>query len=138
MPPRVRMSLAVMMLVFLLIPALALYRELSRRSDIWWTPQALLVPLSESSDRVEVYVRGKRLISLLQAGQLRTTGDAPSNVLTTSDIGFRFNNWDRVRAQQRPLLLWSAAVIGAGAVVFLLLISGRLAYRGEREGASQS
>src|SRR5438552_7944022 len=131
MPPRVRMSLAVMMVV-LLIPALALYRELSRRSDIWWTPQALLVPLSESSDRVEVYVRGKRLISLLQAGQLRTTADAPSNVLTTSDIGFRFNNLDRVRAHERPLLLWYAAVIGAGAVVFLLLISGRLAYRGAK------
>src|SRR5438552_13424964 len=98
MPPRVRMSLAVMMVV-LLIPALALYRELSRRSDIWWTPQALLVPLSESSDRVEVYVRGKRLISLLQAGQLRTTGDASTNGLTASDVGFRFKNWDGVGAQ---------------------------------------
>jgi len=127
-----------MMLVVLLIPALALYRELSRRSDIWWTPQALLVPLSESSDRVEVYVRGKRLISLLEAGQLRTTGDASTNVLITSDIGFRFNNWDRVRAQQRPLFLWYAAVVGAVAIVFLLLISGRLAYRGEKEVASQS
>src|SRR5207244_9489609 len=82
-PPRVRMSLAVMMLVFLLIPALALYRELSRRSDIWWTPQALLVPLSESSDRVEVYVRGKRLISLLPAGQLRTTGDRARDGLSS-------------------------------------------------------
>lgn len=137
MPPRNRMFFAVLMLVLLFIPAVALFRELSRRSDIWWTPQALLVPLSESSDRVEVYVRGKRLISLLQAGQLRTTGDAPTSVLTTSDIGFRFNNWDRVRAQQRPLLLWYAAVVGAGAIVLLLLISGRLAYRGEKEVASQ-
>ncbi|HEX9220237.1 MAG TPA: hypothetical protein VF858_07100, partial [Gemmatimonadaceae bacterium] len=74
----------------------------------------------------------------LQAGQLRTTGDASTSVLTTSDIGFRFNNWDRVRAQQRPLFLWYAAVVGAGAIVFLLLISGRLPYRGEKEVASQS
>jgi len=126
------MIFATMMLALLLIPGVALYSELSRRSDIWWTPRTMLVPLAESGDRVEVYVRGKSLGSLLEAGQLRIADDVSGNVLSTSDVGFRFNNWQRVRTQRLPVLLVYAAMIGAVAVLFLLFVTNRLAYRGER------
>ena len=55
------------------------------------------------------------------------------SVLTTSDIGLRFNNRDRVRVGRFPLLLGNAAVCGAIALMFLLILTGRLDYRGERE-----
>ena len=71
MPPRARMTLATMSVVFFLIPAVALYSELSKRSDIWWTPLPLAVPLTESTDRIQVLVRAKPLESLLDAGALR-------------------------------------------------------------------
>jgi len=48
----------------LLIPALALYRELSRRPDIWWTPPAMALSLDKSQDRVRIYARGKPLGAL--------------------------------------------------------------------------
>ncbi|PYO49040.1 MAG: hypothetical protein DMD72_05980 [Gemmatimonadetes bacterium] len=130
MPPRIRMFYAAMTFVLLFIPAVALFSELSRRSDIWWTPQPLALSLSESTDRVQVYVRGKPLGSLLDAGQLKLAG-TPDSVLSISDVRFRLNNWDRVRAQRLPALLVYAAAIGAGALLFLLLITNRLAYRGE-------
>jgi len=133
MPPRVRLSFAAMMGVVFLIPAVALYSELTRRADIWWTPRPLLVPLAESQARVEVYVRGKSLGSLLEAGQLRLADAAATDVLASADVGFRFNNVDRVRAQRVPLLLGYAAVCGAGATLLLLLLTGRLAYRDEKE-----
>jgi hypothetical protein len=133
MPPRVRMSFAVIIFVLFLIPALALYSELSKRADIWWTPRPLMVPLTKATDRVEVYVRGKPLVVLLEAGQLRAIDEASASVLATSDIGFRFNNWDRVRAQRIPTLLGYAAICGAMATLFLLLVTGRLAYRDEKE-----
>jgi len=132
MPPRIRMFYAAMTFVLLFIPAVALFSELSRRSDIWWTPQPLALSLSESADRVQVYVRGKPLASLLDAGQLRLAG-TPDSVLSISDVRFRLNNWDRVRAQRLPALLVYAAAIGAGALLFLLLITNRLAYRGDGE-----
>jgi len=93
----------------------------------------MMVPLTEAADRVRVYVRGRPVGALLEAGQVRVTDDASGTVLATRDIGFRFNNWDRVRAQRIPILLWYAAMCGATALLFFLLVTGRLAYRGEKE-----
>jgi hypothetical protein len=130
------MSFAVIIFVLFLIPALALYGELSKRADIWWTPRPLMVPPTKATDRVEVYVRGKPLVVLLEAGQLRVIDEASASILATSDIGFRFNNWDRVRAQRIPTLLGYAAICGATATLFLLLVTGRIAYRGEKEAVA--
>ena len=46
MPPRIRLFFSILNLVLFLVAAVPLYGELSRRSDIWWTPYALLVPLA--------------------------------------------------------------------------------------------
>lgn len=92
---------------------------LTQRSDIWWTPMTLAVPLAESGDRVEIYVRGTPLTQLLDAGQLATTG-GNTQVLTRSDVRIRFNNWDRVRAQKTPNLLLSAVSAGAGAIFLVI------------------
>jgi hypothetical protein len=136
MPPRVRITFAAFTAALFLIPAVALYSELSRRTDIWWTPRTLLVPLAESADRAEVYVRGTPLGSLIATGRLRVMDDASGTTIAGSDIGFRFNNSDRVRAQRLPLLLAYAAACGAMATLFLVLVTGRLAYRGEKEVVS--
>lgn len=133
MPPRSRLVFATLSLVLFFVAAVPLYGELSRRSDIWWTPHAMLVPLAASSDRVEIYARGKPLAALLEAGQLRTEGEGASSILATGDVGLRFNNWDRVRVERLPLLLAYAAACGVTACMFLLVLTGRLAYGGERE-----
>ena len=85
------------------------------RSDIWWTPKAMAVPLAESGDRVEIYVRGTMLQRLLDTGQVQLKTGAGSQALTSRDVGLRFNNWDRVRARRTPLLLGYAASAGVGA-----------------------
>jgi len=133
MPPRIRLVFSALSLVFFLMAAVPLYRELSRRSDIWWTPHAMAVPFTESKDRVEIYARGEPLAALLQAGQLRIAEGGGCTVVAPSEVGLRFNNWDRVRAERLPLLLVYAAVCGVTALMFLLVLTGRLAYRGERE-----
>src|SRR5207245_3777836 len=132
MPPRIRLVFSALILVFFLMAAVPLYRELSRRSDIWWTPHAMVVPFTESTDRVEIYARGKPLAALLQAGQLRIAEDGGCTVLAPSEVGLRFNNWDRVRAERLPLLLVYAAVCGVTALMFLLVLTGRLARSEER------
>jgi hypothetical protein len=131
MPPRLRSLYATFCVTFFLISALPIYRELSRRRDIWWTPFSMLVPLADSKDRVQVFVRREPLPALIQAGQLRMEDNGRSSVLATSDIGFRFNNWDRVRGERLGLLLVCAAMCGVTALTFLLVLTGRLVYRGE-------
>ncbi len=133
MPPRIRLVFSSLSLIFFLTAAAPLYRELSRRGDIWWTPYAMLVPVAEGEDRVEIYVRGKPLAALLEEGQLRIVEEGTSGTLAASEIGLRFNNWDRVRAERLPLLLAYAAACGITACLLLLALTGRLAYRGERE-----
>ena len=137
MPLRIRLFFAAMTATLFLIAAIPLYRELSRRRDIWWTPPTMLVPLMEGTDRVEVYARGRPLAALLETGQVRLVQDASTSVLILSEVSLRFNNWDRVRAAKLPGLLLPAAACGAAALMFLLVVTGRLAYRGEHgDGAA--
>jgi hypothetical protein len=132
MPTRVRLFFSILTVVFFFVAAAPLYRELSRPKDIWWTPHAMLVPLARSQDRVEIYIRGKPLGTLIEAGQLRLTDERGSSVLTPNEIGLRFNNWDRVRAQHLPVSLSSAAACGAMVVLFILVATGRLTYRDDQ------
>jgi hypothetical protein len=136
MPPRIRLVFLGLSVVLLAIAVVPIYSELTRRSDIWWTPPGMLVPLDEAKDRVQIYARGRPLDGLIQAGQLRIAEDGSSSVLQTSDIGLRLNNWDRIRSERFPGLLISAAGFGIGAMMFLLILTGRLAYRGEKEPAA--
>ncbi len=132
MPPRIRLVFLGLSVSLFLVAAMPLYRELSRRPDIWWTPPTMLVPLAEGRDRAQIYARGRPVEELLEAGQLRLVEDGGSRALTSGDIGLRFNNWDRLRAESLPPLLVSAAACGVAAFMFLLILTGRLAYRGER------
>jgi len=132
MPPRVRVFYSVLCLVLFCVAAAPLYRGLSQRSDIWWTPRTMLVPIADGKDRVEIYVRGKPLVEMLQAGRLQVAENGAPSAVGTSDVGVRFNNWDRVRAQRLPLMLVSAAGCGITACMVLLFLTGRLAYREER------
>jgi hypothetical protein len=132
MPPRLRIFYSIFGLVLFLTAAAPLYRELSQRGDIWWTPSALMVPLAESKDRVVIYARGKPLVDLLQAGALRLEENGAATTLAVGDIGLRFNNRDRVRAARLPLMLAYAAACGVSAFLILLILTGRLAYSPER------
>lgn len=131
MPPRTRLLLSSVSVTALLLAVLPIYRELSRRSDIWWTPFAMLVPFTDGTDRVEVYVRGEPLTALLHVGRLYVREEGGTSVVAPGDVGLRFNNWDRVRAERIPFLLVCAASAGAIALALLLVLTGRLAYRGE-------
>jgi hypothetical protein len=131
MPARIKWFFTAMMLALLFIPGVALFTELSRRSDIWWTPPLHLVPLTESADRVVVYLRGRPLDSVVNAGELLIADKGSTSALSAGDVGFRLNNWDRVRAQRIPALLIYAGAIGAGLVMILIVATGRLAYREE-------
>ena len=133
MPPRLRLFYSGLTLGLLLIPAVALYSELARRSDIWWTPPAMASTLGDSRDRVEIYMGDKPLAARLTAQQLWIRDETGSRVVSADEIRVRFNNWERIRTARLPLLLVCAAALGAGLVIFLVIATGRLAYRGERE-----
>ena len=132
MPPRLRLFYSGLIAALLLIPVATIYRELSRRSDIWWTPLALASSLTEGRDRVQIYAQDKSLSDLLAAHEVWLRADTGSRPLTPQEIRLRFNNSDRIRAERLPLLLVDAASCGGGAVLLLLIATGRLTYRSEK------
>lgn len=136
MPPRLRVFYSLLTATLLLIPAAALYSEVSRRSDISWTPPGMALSLADSKDRVEIYARGQPLGTLLGKEQLLISDGPGSQIVRAEEIRLRFNNWDRVRAGRLPLLLAYAAALGGGIVLLVLTATGRLTYRGEREAVA--
>jgi len=89
--------------------------------------------LGESRDRIEIYADGRPLAARVAAQELWIRDEIGSRALSGDQIRLRFNNWDRVRVSRIPLLLLYAAVFGGGLVALLVIATGRLVYRGERE-----
>jgi len=130
------MTLRPIQFVYLVVPVgllltalLNLYAFFHRRSDIWWTPLPKAVPVAASGDRVEIYARGTDLRTLLDAGRVRVTGDPGAGVLAADDVRIRFNNWDRVRTEQAPLLVLYGFTIGAALVLVGLTLTGHVPKR---------
>jgi hypothetical protein len=127
-----RFVLLVLAAVFLFTSTTRLYTVLQQRDDIWWTPRAMTIPLEAAQHRVRVYVRGSELEDLVAKRQLLLQDHQGTRVVTRTDVGLRFNNWDRVRAQRIPDMLVSA--ITAGAAGALLMVGLILTLAGRRSG----
>jgi hypothetical protein len=119
--PVFRYLLLILPTTFLLISAARLYAFFQERDDIWWTPRAMSIPLEAAHDRVRVYLHGNEMDDLVAARRLLLQNDSGTSAVSRQDIGLRFNNWDRVRAERIPALLISAVTVGAAAG---LLLSG--------------
>lgn len=110
--------------MFFLTSALNLVRFYAQPSDIWWTPRSLSVALADASDRVEIYVREMPLTEQIGAGRIQLLTDGGATAVAGPDVRVRFNNWDRVRAQNLPSLVTTAFGTGASGVFLLLGIFG--------------
>ena len=119
--------------VFLFSSVLNLVQLWHQRTDIWWTPPNLAVPLKESGDRVRIYVRGEPLEEVVTGARLQLGGSPGGALLTPGDVTLRFNNYDRVRANR--LIVAASYGVGAGASLVALIfgILG-LSPRRERQG----
>jgi len=121
--------------LFLLTSSVRIYSFLHQRPDIWWTPRGGMVPLAQSHDRVAVYVAGAELDDVVAAGRLRLQRDQGTSAIAPNDVTMRFNNWDRVRAQQLPTMLMYGTTAGAAAALLLVGLILTLAERNPQPGA---
>ena len=110
--------------MFFLISCVSLIRFYAERNDIWWTPMNAPVSLEESRDRVEIYARGMLLQDALRSGRLQFVKDSGPSSLTSSDIGIRLNNRDRVKVMRIPEMIVSAVAAGFTGLIFLFGVIG--------------
>jgi hypothetical protein len=110
--------------IFLLMSVLHLVAFVRQRRDIWWTPNGMRVPIAQAQDRVRVYLAEEPLLDALKAKDLVVARSGGPTPLSESEVSVRFNNWDRVRAEQIPALASYAAGGGAAGVILLFGVLG--------------
>jgi hypothetical protein len=97
------------------------YRAFWGEDRIWWTPQALRLPIEETRNDFELYIAGESLRKHLAEGTLFSVGkNGEQYRIVPKDISVRLNNWDKVKAS----ILTNTTVSGFafGVSVTLLVI----------------
>jgi len=102
-----RLMQIVILLTVLWTSAFPILAELTRRRDIWWTPVTHPLALSEAKDRVQVIAGGKPIVT-----------DSP-------DLRVRLDNFDRLRSERVPRLLWNAFFCGAALTLLTVYLMPR-------------
>src|SRR5436309_931396 len=101
MPTRLRVFYSLLTGALLFIPVVALYSELAKRSDIWWTPPPSALSLTESEDRVRIFAEGRPLATLVEQKQLTIgyqlgAGERPTEFASAKGEQILIVNYKRV------------------------------------------
>ena len=94
--------------------------------DIWWTPMSMALPLNETKQELEFYIKGELLQKRLDRGTLIAVGNAgQSSPLVTDDVKIRLNNWNKIKASKLNNITVSSLLLG---VSITLLVMGLIQY----------
>ncbi len=110
-------------LLGLLVAALAsygLWQLWHVPADAAWTPAHLSLPLETTADRFEVLVNGQPLAKAAAEKHVLVAKDGSFQPIAPTEVTARVNNVDRARAARMPYMLWLAAALGGGLVLFVI------------------
>jgi hypothetical protein len=93
--------------------------------DIWWTPMEMMLSPSDASDKVRVFIDDEPLGDVLDQGRLKLETDEGSVTLTEGNVGFRLNNYDRIRASQTIQI---GITVAATTLAVVFLVYGLMPY----------
>lgn len=97
------------------------YRAFWGENRIWWTPQALRLPIEETRNHFELYIAGESLRKHLSEGTLFSVDEKGEQYrIVSKDISVRLNNWDKVKAS--ILTNTTMSGFGFGVAITLLVI----------------
>jgi hypothetical protein len=100
------------------------------RSDIWWTPFSMALPLGQTEKTFQILFRDKPLASHLDRSALVLySADGSKIVLKPDDVAVRLNNWHRIRSQFFHLAVFTAFAFG---ISLALLLVGVIGFRADR------
>jgi len=99
-----------------------IYRAFWGDRSIWWTHQAMRLPLEETRDNLEIYIGGETLRKHLSDRTLFSVDkNGKQYPIVSKDITVRLNNWDKTKAS----ILTNTTISGfAFGVAITLLMMG--------------
>ena len=98
------------------------YRAFWGDRSIWWTHQAMRLPLEETRDNFDIYIGGETLRKHLSDRTLFSVDkNGKQYPIVSKDITVRLNNWDKTKAS----ILTNTTISGfAFGVAITLLMMG--------------
>lgn len=99
--------------------------------DIWWTPASMALPLQETRQEFEMYLKGDLLDKHLERGSLAIVEKkGESSPLVASDIKIRMNNWNKIRAEKLNSAVITSFLLG---ICMASLVMGIVQYVAKKQ-----
>jgi len=99
--------------------------------DIWWTPMSMALPLNETKQEFELYIKDALLQRHLNAGTLSVVDKTGKiSMLASDDIKIRLNNWNKIKSSMLNSAAISAFSLG---ISLALLIFGVVQFVADKE-----
>jgi len=99
-----------------------IYQAFRGDRNIWWTHQAMRLPIEKTKDNFELYIGGKLLQKHLTDQTLYSTDkNGRQYPVVAGDISVRLNNWDRIKASILSRTVMAGFTFG---ITITLLVMG--------------
>lgn len=97
------------------------YRVFWGDQNIWWTHQAMRLPIDETRDNFELYLGGEPLSKHLSDGTLFSVDkNGKLYPIVFKDITVRLNNWNKVRASILTYTTMSGFAFGVASTLLMI------------------
>jgi hypothetical protein len=89
--------------------------------DIWWTPNALALPLHETKQEIGLFLSNELLQDHIKRGSLYAKdSQGKSYQVASKDIKIRLNNWNKVKASLLHVAVFLAFMSGVSITCLIL------------------
>ena len=90
-------------------------------SDMWWTPRSMALPLSETRQNFELFVRGELLQRHLDRGSLSAIdSQAGRYSFVPEDVEVRLYNWQKVKSSMLHIAVLAAFMLGISVMSLIV------------------
>ncbi|MGX9726250.1 MAG: hypothetical protein ACTFAK_02675 [Candidatus Electronema sp. VV] len=107
------------------------------RSDIWWTPMELALPLPAAAKEFELYLGDELMQRQVERGALAVQNEnGAMRPVAPAEIKIRLNNWQKIRAERLHGAVFAALSLGISLTCLVFGIARHLRERKENRSAS--
>ncbi|HQN17611.1 MAG TPA: hypothetical protein PKV86_00665 [Syntrophobacteraceae bacterium] len=97
------------------------YRAFWGDHTLWWTHQAMRLPVEKTSDVFELYIGGKLLQKhLSERTLLAVDKNGKQYPVVSEDITIRLNNWDKIKSSILATTTMTGFGLGVATALFVI------------------
>ncbi len=97
------------------------YQAFRGDQTIWWTPQAMRLPIEETKDNFDLYIGGVSLQKHLSDKTLFSVDrNGKQYPVVSKDVTVRLNNWDKTQSSILTITTMSGFTLGVSIALLVI------------------